>query len=471
MTEYRYTLGAKTHRFRSLVELLAKASPLKSGDCLAGIAAATQEERIAARLALADVPLRTFLEQAVVPYESDDVTRLIIDTHDARAFEPLASLSVGEFRNWLLAYETGTAELQAAAAGITPEMAAAVSKLMRNQDLILVASKVEVVTRFRTTVGLKGRLSTRLQPNHPTDDTLGIAASILDGLLNGSGDAVIGINPATDSVSAATRLLQLLDDLRQRYDMPIQSCVLTHITNAMLIMERNGPVDLVFQSIAGTQGANDSFGITLGLLQGAFDAARSLNRGSIGNNAMYFETGQGSALSANAHHGVDQQTLEARAYAVARRFEPLLVNTVVGFIGPEYLYDGKQIIRAGLEDHFCGKLLGLPMGCDICYTNHAEADQNDMDNLLTLLGAAGVNFIMGIPGADDVMLNYQSTSFHDANYLRQLMGLRPAPEFDTWLKHTALYDAQGQLTPVDQPVPLLTSLQEIEHYESAQGSR
>ena len=319
-----------------------------------------------------------------------------------------------------------------------------------------------MISRFRNTVGLKGHLSTRLQPNHPTDDPQGIAASILDGLLNGSGDAVIGINPATDSVQAATLLLQLVDELRQRYAMPIQSCVLTHITNAMLIMERNGPVDLVFQSIAGTEAANQSFGIHLAMLQEAFDGARALQRGTVGDNVMYFETGQGSALSANAHHGIDQQTLEARAYAVARQYQPLLVNTVVGFIGPEYLYDGKQITRAGLEDHFCGKLLGLPMGCDICYTNHAEADQNDMDNLLTLLATAGVNFIMGVPGADDIMLNYQSTSFHDANYLRQLLGLRPAQEFEDWLRNMGLYNEQSQLLPTDQPAPLLESLPELE---------
>jgi ethanolamine ammonia-lyase large subunit len=470
MSQYSYTLGNQTYRFSNLADLMAKASPLKSGDCLAGVAAATEEERIAARFVLADLPLRTFLEEALIPYESDEITRLIMDSHDAEAFAPLSSMTVGEFRNWLLAYETGATELQSVASGITPEMAAAVSKLMRNQDLILVASKAEIISRFRTTVGQKGHLSTRLQPNHPTDDPLGIAASMLDGLLNGSGDAVIGINPATDSVQAATLLLQLLDDLRQRYDVPVQSCVLTHITNAMLIMERNGPVDLVFQSIAGTEDANTSFGITLAMLQEAWEAARSLKRGTVGDNVMYFETGQGSALSAHAHHGIDQQTLEARAYAVARRYEPLLVNTVVGFIGPEYLYDGKQIIRAGLEDHFCGKLLGVPMGCDICYTNHAEADQNDMDNLLTLLGTAGVNFIMGVPGADDIMLNYQSTSFHDANYLRQVLGLRPAPEFETWLKNMSLYDEQGRLSPTDEPAPLLECLEEMEHYETAEGA-
>lgn len=441
---------------------MAKASPLKSGDCLAGVAAATEEERIAAKFALADLPLTLFLNEALIPYEDDAVTRLILDNHDKEAFAPIRSMTVGEFRDWLLSYETDAEKLQSIAGGVTPEMAAAVSKLMRNQDLILVAGKAETVTRFRTTIGLKGRLSTRLQPNHPTDDPKGIAASILDGLLNGAGDAIIGINPVSDDAPAATRLLQLLDDLRQRYEMPVQSCILTHITNTMVIIERNGPVDIVFQSIAGTEDANTSFGVTLDLLQEARDAALSLQRGSVGNNVMYFETGQGSALSADAHHGVDQQTLEARAYAVARQYQPLLVNTVVGFIGPEYLYDGKQIIRAGLEDHFCGKLLGLPMGCDICYTNHAEADQNDMDNLLTLLGAAGVNFIMGVPGADDVMLNYQSTSFHDANYLRQVMGLRCAPEFEAWLRKMGLHDENYRLVTDNRATPLLECLQEMD---------
>lgn len=461
MKPYRFTLGSRTYRFPDLKDIMAKASPLKSGDCLAGIAALTEEERIAAKFVLADLPLTTFLAEALVPYEADEVTRLIMDHHDSRAFKPIAGLTVGEFRNWLLAYETDSEALRTVAPGIIPEMAAAVSKLMRNQDLILVANKVEAVTRFRTTIGLKGCLATRLQPNHPTDDPKGIAASILDGLLNGAGDAVIGINPVSDDIKAATQLLQLLDELRQRYEMPVQSCVLTHVTNTLAMIENSGPVDLVFQSIAGTEAANTNFGIDLNLLGEAYDAALSLKRGSVGRNVMYFETGQGSALSADAHHGVDQQTLEARAYAVARHYKPLLVNTVVGFIGPEYLYDGKQIVRAGLEDHFCGKLLGLPMGCDICYTNHAEADQNDMDNLLTLLGAAGVNFIMGVPGADDVMLNYQSTSFHDANYLRQLMGLRCAPEFEAWLKKMGLFDGKGQLMLDQNAMPLLEYLQEM----------
>jgi ethanolamine ammonia-lyase large subunit len=433
MATYAHTVCGHNYRFESLKELLAKASPERSGDQLAGIAAADDEDRVAAQMALAALPLATLLEDLVIPYEDDEVTRLIIDEHDAQAFAPVRHLTVGDFRNWLLSDAASEKTLTALARGLTPEMAAAVSKIMRNQDLILVARKCRVVTRFRNTLGLAGRLATRLQPNHPTDDPTGIAASIVDGLLLGSGDAVIGINPATDSIAAAAKLLHLLDEVIAQYRIPTQSCVLTHVTNSLQLIERGAPVDLVFQSIAGSEGANAGFGINLALLAEAQAAARSLGRGTLGDNVMYFETGQGSALSANAHHGVDQQTLEARAYAVARRFAPLLVNTVVGFIGPEYLYDGKQIIRAGLEDHFCGKLLGVPMGCDICYTNHAEADQNDMDVLLTLLGVAGINFIMGIPGSDDIMLNYQTTSFHDALYARRVLGLKPAPEFEQWL--------------------------------------
>jgi len=431
---YRLTLGGTTHLFRDLKTLLAKAAPLRSGDQLAGLAADTAEERVAAQMCLADVPLTRFLEEPIVPYDEDAVTRLIFDRHDREAFAPVRGLSVGEFRDWLLRYETAAAVLTALAPGLTPEMAAAVSKLMSNQDLILAASKARVVTRFRNTLGLPGTLAVRLQPNHPTDDPRGIAASILDGLLYGCGDAVIGINPATDSPAACTTLLRLTDRLIREYEIPTQSCVLAHVTTSLRCLEAGEPLDLVFQSIAGTEAANRSFGIDLALLREARDAALAQRRGTIGDNVMYFETGQGSCLSANAHHGVDQQTLEARAYAVAREFAPLLVNTVVGFIGPEYLYDGKQIIRAGLEDHFCGKLLGLPMGCDVCYTNHAEADQDDMDTLLTLLGVAGCNYIMGVPGADDIMLNYQSTSFHDSQYLRQVLGLRPAPEFAAWLE-------------------------------------
>jgi ethanolamine ammonia-lyase large subunit len=429
-----HTIDGVSYNFRDLKDVFAKATPARAGDELAGIAARSSVERVAAQMVLADLPLRAFLNEAVVPYETDEVTRLIFDTHDRAAFAPIANLTVGGFRDVLLSHETTTESLAALAPGVTPEMAAAVSKLMRVQDLIAVARKIRVVTRFRTTVGLPGRLSTRLQPNHPTDDPLGIAAAIIDGLLLGSGDAVIGINPAADSVASMIDLLRLIDSIRERYSIPTQSCVLAHLTTQLAALERGAPVDLVFQSIAGTEMANRSFGINLAMLDEAYRAARELHRGTVGENVMYFETGQGSALSANAHHGVDQQTCEARAYAVARRFSPMLVNTVVGFIGPEYLYDGKQILRAGLEDHFCGKLLGLPMGCDVCYTNHAEADQDDMDTLLTLLGAAGVNYIMGVPGADDVMLQYQSTSFHDALYLRSTLGLRPAPEFEAWLK-------------------------------------
>ena len=436
---FAHTIGATRYTFANLRDLLAKATPPRSGDVLAGLAARSAEERVAAQFALADLPLSHFLQEHVVSYETDEVTRLIVDTHNAAAFAPISSFTVGELRDWLLSDEATRDRLAALAPGLTPEMAAAVSKLMRVQDLIAAAAKIRVVTRFRSTVGLPGRLSARLQPNHPTDAPAGIAASILDGLLLGSGDAVIGINPAGDNVAVTARLLRMIDTLRQRFQIPVQSCVLAHVTTQMAALEQGAPVDLLFQSIAGTEAANRSFGVTLSLLQEANQAAQSLARGAVcadgttGRNVMYFETGQGSALSANAHHGVDQQTLEARAYAVARAFQPMLVNTVVGFIGPEYLYDGKQIARAGLEDHFCGKLLGLPMGCDVCYTNHAEADQDDMDALLTLLGVAGVNYIMGVPGADDVMLNYQSTSFHDALYLRRVLGLRPAPEFEAWL--------------------------------------
>jgi ethanolamine ammonia-lyase large subunit len=441
---FTHTIGSTRYTFADLRDLLAKATPPRSGDVLAGVAAESAEERVAAQFALADLPLARFCEEAVVPYENDEVTRLIVDTHDVETFAPIRSFTVGELRNWLLSDNATPDRIAALAPGITPEMAAAVSKLMRVQDLIAAAQKIRVVTHFRTTVGLPGRLSARLQPNHPTDDAAGIAAAILDGLLLGSGDAVIGINPAGDNVAVTAGLLRMIDALRQRFQIPVQSCVLAHITTQMAALNAGAPVDLIFQSIAGTEAANRSFGVNLALLAEAHEAGRALKRGAVcadgqtGDNIMYFETGQGSALSANAHHGagglgVDQQTLEARAYAVARRFRPMLVNTVVGFIGPEYLYDGKQIARAGLEDHFCGKLLGLPMGCDVCYTNHAEADQDDMDTLLTLLGAAGVNYIMGVPGADDVMLNYQSTSFHDTLYLRRVLGLRPAPEFEAWL--------------------------------------
>ena len=455
---YAQTLGKRVYRFDDLKSLLALASPERSGDQLAGIAAESAEQRMAARFALAELPLARFLSEPLIPYEEDEVTRLIIDSHDAAAFAPVAHLTVGDFRDWLLSEQATSEALSALAPGLTPEMAAAVSKLMRNQDLILVARKCRVVTRFRNTIGLPGRLSVRLQPNHPTDDPKGIAAAMLDGLMYGCGDAVIGINPAGDSIAALSSLVGMLADLIARHEIPTQACVLTHVTNTLRMIEAGAPVDLVFQSVAGTEKANAGFGINLALLREARDAALSLRRGTVGDNLMYFETGQGSALSAGAHHGVDQQTCEARAYAVAREFKPLLTNTVVGFIGPEYLYDGKQIIRAGLEDHFCGKLLGLPLGCDVCYTNHAEADSDDMDSLMTLLATAGVSFIMGVPGADDIMLNYQSTSFHDALYLRELLGLKRAPEFEAWLQRSGITDGDGRLLPANPRHPLLAGM-------------
>ena len=442
---YRHTIDATSYVFENLRDLLAKATPPRSGDRLAGIAADSAEQMIAARIALADIPLKQFLLEPVIPYEDDEITRLIIDTHDASAFAAICSLTVGSFRDWLLSDAASGEVLKKLSRGITAEMAAAVSKLMRNQDLILVAKKCEVTSAFRNTIGLPGRMSVRLQPNHPFDDAKGITASILDGIVLGSGDACIGINPASDDPAVIGGLLRLLDDIIARLQIPTQACVLAHVTTTLGLIDQGLPVDLVFQSIAGTQAANRSFGVDLATLRQAHQAGLSLRRGSVGSNVMYFETGQGSALSADAHNGVDQQTCEARAYAVARAFDPLLVNSVVGFIGPEYLYDGKEIIRAGLEDHFCGKLLGLPLGVDVCYTNHAEADQDDMDNLLTLLAAAGVTFIMGVPGADDVMLNYQSTSFHDALYIRDLFGLKRAPEFDDWPFRVGLADAEFRL--------------------------
>lgn len=456
MAGWHCSLANRHFSFSDLKTLLARASPLRSGDQLAGIAAASAHERVAACLVLADLPLGQVLAEPVIPPEIDEVTRLILDAHDPSAFAPLSPLTVGQFREWLLADETGPEQLARVAPGITPEMAAAVSKLMRNQDLVLVASKCRVVTRFRNTLGLPGRLSVRLQPNHPTDDPAGILAAVLDGLAYGCGDAVIGINPAGDSLATVAGLLELLDRVIQQHQIPTQSCVLAHITSQLEALRRGAPVDLLFQSIAGTEATNRSFGISLALLDEALAMGRDLRRGSVGDNVMYFETGQGSCLSAGAAHGVDQQTLEARAYAVARRYQPLLVNSVVGFIGPEYLHDGRQIVRAGLEDHFCGKLLGLPMGCDICHTNHAEADQDDMDNLLTLLGVAGCNYIMGVPGADDVMLNYQSTSFHDAQYLRRVLNRRPAPEFEAWLIHQGLLDDSGRLIPLHAGHPWLS---------------
>lgn len=463
---YHQQVSGTTYSFESLVVLMAKATPLRSGDELAGCAAHSDAERAAAQWVLADLPLKVFLEDLLVPYEDDEVTRLIIDSHNRLAFQPIAHLTVGGLRDWLL--ETASApgaaaQLAAVSPGLTPEMVAAVSKIMRNQDLIAVAKAINVTAGFRTTIGLPGRLSTRLQPNHPTDDPRGIAAATLDGLLLGCGDAVIGINPATDSPQATSDLLHLLDDIRQRFEIPTQSCVLSHVTTTIGLIESGVPVDLVFQSIAGTEGANSGFGVSIPLLREGNEAGRSLNRGTVGNNVMYLETGQGSALSSGAHLGtggapVDQQTLETRAYAVARDLEPLLVNTVVGFIGPEYLYDGKQIIRAGLEDHFCGKLLGLPMGVDVCYTNHAEADQDDMDNLLTLLGVAGAAFVIAVPGADDVMLGYQSLAFHDALYVRRVLGLQPAPEFEAWLHGLGMTDGDGRLLPVDASLSPLRAL-------------
>ncbi|KQO78575.1 MAG: ethanolamine ammonia-lyase subunit EutB [Methylobacteriaceae bacterium] len=456
---YRHTVGPRTHVFADLATLMAKATPVRSGDCLAGIAAESAEENMAARWCLAEVPLKEILARPLIPYDEDDVTRLILDDHDEAAFAEIAALTVGDFREFLLTASSET--LARIAPGVTPEIAAAVSKIMRNQDLILVAKKCRVVTRFRNTIGLPGTLAVRLQPNHPTDDPAGVTASILDGLSYGCGDAVIGINPVSDSIQTMGTLLRLFDGIIGRLEIPTQACVLTHVTTTLDAMNRGLPVDLVFQSIAGTQRANASFGVTLPILQEAHEAALALKRGTLGDNVMYFETGQGSALSADAHHGIDQQTLEARAYAVARRYRPLLVNTVVGFIGPEYLYNGKEIIRAGLEDHFCGKLMGVPLGVDVCYTNHAEADQDDMDTLLTLLGAAGCTYVMGIPGADDVMLNYQSTSFHDQLYIREVLGLRRAPEFEEWLARIGLTGADGTLLPGGAEARLLTAAPEL----------
>lgn len=449
---HRISLVGETFVFQDLKHVLASASPLRSGDELAGIAARDSVERVAAREVLADLPLRHFLTEAIVPYETDEVTRLIMDNHDEAAFAPISHMTIGQFRDWLLSYAADTSTLEKLAPGLTPEMVAAVSKLMRNQDLVSVGRKMRVVSAFRNTQGLPARLGSRLQPNHPTDDPDGISAALLDGLLLGAGDAVLGINPASDHIGRGMDILWRFDDIRQRFDMPVQSCLLTHVTNTITMIEKGAPVDLVFQSIAGSEQANAGFGISLGILSEAWQAARELNRGTVGTNVMYFETGQGSALSSGTHHGVDQQTMEVRAYAVARVYSPLLVNTVVGFIGPEYLYDGKQIIRAGLEDHFCGKLLGLPMGCDVCYTNHAETDQDDMDTLMMLLTAAGVNFLIAVPGGDDVMLSYQSLSYHDILTLRSVFGVRPAPEFEAWLEKMALVD--GTRLRMNQPYTL-----------------
>lgn len=452
---YKHTVNNIVFVFHTLAELMAKATPARSGDILAGIAAKSYQERVAAQMTLAEIPIREFLNEPLVPYETDEVTRLIFDSHDKEGFKSISHLTVGDFRNYLLENNVQKKELTSIQKSITPEIAAAVSKIMSLQDLILVSSKCEVITKFRTTVGLKGHLSTRLQPNHPTDDVKGILASVVDGLFYGSGDALIGINPAFDNINTQINLLKMLDDVRQQYKIPTQICILSHITNTIMSIEKGAPVDLVFQSIGGTEKTNKSFGINLSILKEGYEAAQSLSRGTIGKNVMYFETGQGSSLSSNSNHGIDQQTLEARSYAVAREFNPFLVNSVVGFIGPEYLFDGKQIIRAGLEDHFCAKIMGLPMGCDICYTNHAEADQDDMDTLLTLLGTAGCNFIMGIPGADDIMLNYQSTSFHDALYIRKLLRLKPAPEFEEWLIKNGIMNHNNELLPLKSQHKLL----------------
>ena len=499
----------ETFKFGSLRELFAKANEEKSGDQLAGLAARSEQERIAAKHALADVTLREIGESPLIPPEEDDVSRLILETHDQTGFKTIRSMTVGELREFILRDETTESDLKRLHWAITPEIAAAVAKLMSNKDLVLAAAKVRVITRCRNTMGERGVLGIRLQPNHPADGVAGILLAAFDGLLYGCGDAVIGVNPATDSVETVSAILHALQRLIDAYKIPTQACCLAHISTQLAAMDRGAPIDLLFQSVAGTQKANESFGITLSMLEegrekvlehhrqrtspprhgdtetGGIDlppesssqqesnSAASSNKGSeqsaftnekvrrergnISNNSpclrasvvngllipnvMYFETGQGSALSADAHHGVDQLTLEARAYGVARVFEPLLVNSVVGFIGPEYLYDERQIIRAGLEDHFMGKMLGLPMGCDVCYTNHAAADQNSADNLLVLLTAAGCNYFMGVPCADDVMLNYQSTSFHDALAMRRLFNLRPAPEFLEWLQQMGIFKA------------------------------
>lgn len=456
---YRSTSGHINYTFKDLKTLMAKATPFRSGDALAGLVADSHQERVAAQICLANLPLSVFLQEMLIPYETDEITQLIVDTHDQKSFSQISSFTVGEFRDWLLSEQTDQAVIDMIRPGLTPEMIAAVSKIMRNQDLILVASKIEIVTQFRNTIGLKGRFSTRLQPNHPTDDLKGIAASIIDGLFYGNGDAVIGINPAKDDIQNTAAILNMLNELISRFSIPTQSSVLCHLTTTLQLIEKKAPVDLIFQSIGGTQKTNDSFGINLKMLQEAYDAGLSIQRGTVGQNFMYFETGQGSSLSANAHSGVDQQTCEARAYAVARKFNPMLVNSVVGFIGPEYLYDGKQITRAALEDHFCGKMMGLPMGMDICYTNHAEADANDMDNLLVLMGAAGCNFIMGVPGTDDIMLNYQSTSFHDAMFVRKMFHLKPAPEFENWLMNNGWMDEKGIMQLPNTAHPLLQYLQ------------
>ncbi|MGA3104835.1 MAG: ethanolamine ammonia-lyase subunit EutB [Terriglobales bacterium] len=441
--------------FPDLRTLFAKANEEKSGDHLAGIAARSDRERVAAKRKLADLPLQEIVNRPLIDPDDDDVTRLILDTYDRQAFHSIASMTVGEFREFLLDDATAESQLRPIQNAIIPEIAAAVAKLMSNKDLVLAAAKIRNVTRCRNTMGERGVLGIRAQPNHPTDDIGGILLSAFEGLLYGCGDAVIGVNPATDSVETVSAILHALQRLVDAYKIPTQTCVLAHITTQLAALERGSPVDLLFQSVAGTEAANRSFGITLSMLREGHDKIRAHHRQRdtpwVGDNAMYFETGQGSALSAEAHHGLDQLTLEARAYGVARTFQPFLVNSVVGFIGPEYLYDERQIIRAGLEDHFMGKLLGLPMGCDVCYTNHAAADQNSADNLLLLLSAAGCNYFMGVPCSDDVMLNYQSTSYHDALAARRLFNLRPAPEFLTWLQNMGIYHNTEPASP-NEPV-------------------
>ncbi len=451
---FTHTTRGERFAFADLRELLAKANERKSGDELAGIAACSERERAAAKFALADVPLAVIVANPVVDPNADDVTHLILESHDQRAFASLASLTVGEFREFLLDDATTPDTLHALHNAITPEIAAAVTKIMGNKDLVYVAAKIRNVTRCRNTIGERGVFGVRVQPNHPTDDLAGILVSSVDGLAFGCGDAVIGVNPSTDSVESVAAILRLLDRLIDTYSIPTQACCLAHITTQLAALDRGAPVDLLFQSIAGTQAANASFGVSLPMLkegrERVLESHRKRDVAWVGDQVMYFETGQGSALSAEAHHGVDQLTLEARAYAVARVFDPFLVNSVVGFIGPEYLADERQITRAGLEDHFMGKLLGLPMGVDVCYTNHADADQNSADNLLMLLAAAGCNYVMGVPCSDDVMLNYQSTSYHDAATVRSLFGLTPAPEFAAWLEAHGIFQA-GRLASGHAP--------------------
>ena len=450
--------------FRDLRELFAKANEEKSGDQLAGLAARSERERVAAKCKLADLSLAEIVQQPLIDPSVDDVSKLILQTFDEEAFRPIRSMTVGEFREYILGDATGEAELRQIQRGITPEIVAAVAKIMSNKDLVLAAAKIRNITKCRNTMGQIGVLGIRAQPNHPADDIGGILLSAFEGLLYGCGDAVIGVNPATNSVETVSSILRGLERLVNVYNIPTQTCCLAHITTQLAAMRGGAPVDLLFQSIAGTEAANRSFGITLALLKEGREEAMEHHRNRdvswVGENLMYFETGQGSALSAEAHHGVDQLTLEARAYGVARVFEPFLVNSVVGFIGPEYLYDERQIIRAGLEDHFMGKLLGLPMGCDVCYTNHAEADQNSADNLLLLLAAAGCNYFMGVPCADDVMLNYQSTSYHDALAVRRLFKLRPTPEFLAWLQGMGIYrDAEPALLDASTRRHLLQGLE------------